>query len=275
MLLCLPNVAASFVWRHAIRELMTLKNVLLAALLYAAGTLAGASEPPRLYLLTESSPPTSMRSGTEVIGSGTEKVREIMARTGTGYTLDLLPWRRAFTVVQQRADSCLFSTSRTPEREDLFKWVGPTDEAEWVLLGRADRNFHLRTLDDARNLRIGTYNGDARDEYLRARGFQVDPAPVDLMNPRKLMLDRIDLWAASLRRGTTLARRNSWGEDIVPVLTFNRVGMYLACNRAVPTELIDRMNAALEGMGRDGTLQRIDRKYQKWVEDMQPKTSPR
>lgn len=275
MLLCLANVAASIVWRHVIRESMTLKNVLLAALLYAAGTLAGASEPPRLHLLTESSPPTSMRSGTEVIGSGTEKVREIMARTGTGYTLDLLPWRRAFTLVQQRADSCLFSTSRTPEREDLFKWVGPTDEAEWVLLGRADRNFHLRTLDDARNLRIGTYNGDARDEYLRARGFQVDPAPVDMMNPRKLMLDRIDLWAASLRRGTTLARRNSWGEDIVPVLTFNRVGVYLACNRAVPSELIDRMNAALEGMGHDGTLQRIDRKYQKWVEDMQPKSSPR
>jgi polar amino acid transport system substrate-binding protein len=253
----------------------TLKIVFLAALLCAAASLAGASEPPRLHLLTESSPPTSMRAGREVIGSGTEKVREIMNRTGTSYTLELLPWRRAYTMVQQQADTCLFSTSRTPEREDLFKWVGPTDEADWVLLGRADRNFHLRTLDDARHLRIGTYHGDARDEYLRARGFLVDPAPVDMMNPRKLMLDRIDLWAASLRRGTTLTKQNSWGENIIPVLTFNRIGVYLACNRAVPSELIERMNAALEGMGRDGTMQRIDHKYQKWVEDMQPKaTSP-
>ena len=234
--------------------------------------MAGASEPLRLHLLTETSPPISMRSGDEVTGSGTEKVREIMARTGTGFTLELLPWRRAYTMALERADTCLFSTTRTPEREDLFKWVGPTDEAEWVLLGRADRNFQLRTLDDARNLRIGTYHGDARDEYLRARGFQVDPAPVDMMNPRKLMLDRIDLWAASLKRGTTLLKNNSWGANIVPVLTFNRIGVYLACNPAIPDELIERMNGALAAMGRDGTMQRIDRKWEKWVADMQPKT---
>jgi hypothetical protein len=54
---------------------------------------------------------------------------------------------------------CIFSTARTPERDALFKWVGPTDEAEWVLLGRADHSFQLRSLEDARPLRIGTYNG--------------------------------------------------------------------------------------------------------------------
>ena len=252
---------------------MRLNKATLVVLLCTAGALAGASGPRRLHLLTESSPPISMLAGAEVIGSGTEKVREIMVRTGTGFTLELLPWRRAYTFTLERADTCLFSTTRTPEREDLFNWVGPTDEAEWVLLGRADRNFQLRTLDDARNLRIGTYHGDARDEYLRARGFLVDPAPVDMMNPRKLMLDRIDLWAASLKRGTTLTKQNSWGENIVPVLSFNRIGVYLACNRSVPGELIDRMNAALEGMSRDGTTQRIDRKYEKWVEDMQPKNT--
>lgn len=251
---------------------MRLKNGFLGLLLCAAGALANAwSQAPQLRLLTESSPPTSMRQGNQVIGSGTEKIREIMARTGTGYTLELLPWRRAYTLAQQHPDVCLFSTTRTPEREDLFKWVGPTDEAEWVMLGRADRNYRLDTLEDARKLRIGTYNGDARDEYLRARGFRVDAAPNDLINPRKLLLGRIDLWAASLRRGTTLLTRNGWEDKIVPVLTFNRVGVYLACNPGVSTELVARMNAALEAMGRDGTMKRIDRKYEKWGEDMQPK----
>lgn len=247
---------------------MTLKKASLAVLFAAAGALAhAASDGPRLHLLTESSPPTSMREGGQVIGSGTDKVREIMARTGTDYTLELLPWRRAFSIALQRPDTCLFSTTRTPEREHQFKWVGPTDEAEWVLLGRADRNYNLRTLEDAHALRIGTYNGDARDEYLRARGFQVDSAPHDMINPRKLLLDRIDVWAASFKRGTTLLKRNGWAEKIVPVLTFNRVGVYLACNPAVPGELIDKMNAALEAMGRDGTIRRIDRKYEKWVEN--------
>jgi polar amino acid transport system substrate-binding protein len=251
---------------------MTLKKISFVLLLCTMGALANAAPKfPRLHLLTESAPPTSMVEGNKVIGSGTEKIREIMARTGIEYTLEVLPWRRAFMFAQRRADACLFSTTRTPDREHQFKWVGPIDEADWVLLGRADRNFQLRTLEDARALRIGTYNGDARDEYLRARGFQVDPAPSDLMNLRKLLLNRIDLWAASFRRGTTVLQRNSGSDQITPILTFNQVAMYLACNPAVPTELIDRMNAALEAMGRDATMKRIDRKYDKWVEDAKRK----
>jgi polar amino acid transport system substrate-binding protein len=118
---------------------------------------------------------------------------------------------------------------------------------------------------------VRSRNGDARDEYLRARGFQVDPASFDMINPRKLLLDRIDLWAASFKRGTTLHQRNGWAGKIIPVLTFNRVGVYLACNPAVPSELIDKMNAALEAMGRDGTMKRIDRKYEQWVEAATPR----
>ncbi len=232
--------------------------VLLAS---AAGALAA---PAQLRVYTEASLPTSMKEGGQIIGSGTEKVREIMVRTGTSYTLDLLPWRRAYTFTEQYENACLFSTTRTPEREHLFQWVGPTEYADWVLLGRADRDYKLATLEDARQLRIGTYNGDARDQYLRARGFQVDSAPHDMINPGKLMLNRIDLWAASLKRGSAVIVRNGWKAKIVPVLTFNRVELYLACNRAVPAALIDKMNAAMESMVRDGTVKRIDDKYEKW-----------
>ncbi|HEU5437366.1 MAG TPA: ABC transporter substrate-binding protein [Telluria sp.] len=224
-----------------------------------------------LRLMTESSPPISMVEGNKVIGSGTEKVVEIMARTGTAYSLELLPWKRAYLELQKRDHACLYSTTRTPEREALFQWVGPTDEADWVLLGRADRSYKLNSLEDARKLRIGTYNGDARDAYLRERGFNVDPAPNDLLNPDKLLLDRIDLWAASLKRGNAALRRFDWADKIVPVLVFNKVGVYLACNRRVPAALIAHMNSALDAMNRDGTTRRIDLKYEKWVEAMQPK----
>ena len=246
---------------------------MLAACLGAAAMARAATpgqEPAlRLHVMTEASPPISMLDGTRVIGSGTEKVAEIMARTGTPYTIELLPWKRAYLALQQRDNACLFSTTRTPERETLFHWVGPTDEADWVLLGRADRRYRLQTLEDARELRIGTYNGDARDSYLRERGFLVDPAPNDLLNPEKLLLDRIDLWAGSLKRGNAALRRFGWGGKIVPVLVFNKVRVYLACNRAVPAPLIARMNAAVDAMVRDGVMRRIDLKYEKWIEAMQ------
>ena len=216
---------------------------------------------PQLYLTTET-PAIAPREGEPATGLATEMVRDIMRRAGIGHTLDLLPWKRAYSAALERPDACVYSTTRTPERESQFQWVGPIADADWVLMARADRPFKLRSLDDARRYRIGTYNGDARDQFLRARGFDVDPAPNDQLNPPKLMAGRIDLWAASLGLNSrqTLARQGYTGK-VVPVLVFNRIHTYLACNRAVPDRLVARMSEALGAMERDGTAQRIRRKY--------------
>ncbi len=241
-------------------------------LLLVAGLLAGADghaglpdAPPQLFITTEHAPPAIMAEGERVLGYSSDKIHEIMARTGLSYSIDVLPWKRAYTSAVQRPNGCVYATTRTPERETLFKWVGPTDEGAWVLLGRADRNYQLTTLEDARGLRIGTYNGDVRDDYLRARGFTVDPAPSDLLNPQKLLMNRIDLWATGLRPGGGMLEQHGFAGKIVPVLIFNRVKAYLACNRAVPDALIDKMNAALDAMNRDGTSRRLERKYDNWT----------
>ena len=242
------------------------KQILVVAVMLASRAVCAGGQNAPLYITTEYSPPTSMQDGERVIGSATDKVREAMARSAVAYTIELLPWKRAYAAALARPDTCVYSTTRTPERERLFKWVGPTDEGAWVLLGRADRQYKLNTLEDARGLRIGTYHGDARDEFLRARGFKVDPAPNDMINPRKLLMNRIDLWAAGFRRGSDVLEVNGWARTIVPVLTFNRVKLYLACNPGVPDATIARLNEALEAMTRDGSARRLERKYDAWVE---------
>lgn len=241
------------------RTSYVLINLLLA--LSSGAAQAGA---PSLHITTESSPPASMVSGNTVIGSSTEKVREIMARSKLRYRIDLLPWKRAYTSALRRSHGCVYSTTRTLDREDLFHWIGPLDEADWVLLARADRGYQFSALDDARGLLIGTYNGDAREDYLRARGFKVESTHNDLINPRKLLLNRIDLWAASLRRGSAVLEQHGWSGSIVPVFTFRKVQVYLACNKGVPATTALRMQAALDAMERDGTSARIERKYAQW-----------
>lgn len=221
---------------------------------------------PALTITAEHSPPASMLSGGEVIGREGEKIREMLQRSGISYKIGILPWKRAYMMAQRDAYTCVYSTSRTPEREHQFKWVGPTDEAEWLLLGRAGHKYHLNTLEDARPLRIGTYHGDARDEYLRARGFQVEPVPNDQFNPKKLMVDRIDLWAVGTRSASSASLLARYAPAIVPVLVFNRVKVYLACNSSVPDVLIERMNATLDAMRRDGSFARLERKYENWTE---------
>jgi polar amino acid transport system substrate-binding protein len=248
---------------------------LLALMLWAcSGTAVLAAPPLRLTILTEHAPPISMlddghANGADnltgsVVGSGSDRVREVMARAGVAYSIDLQPWKRAYTAALTRPDTCVFSTTRTPEREALFKWIGPIDRTEWFLLGRADRHYALATLEDARKLRIGTYHGDARDAFLRERGFNVDPAQDDMTNPHKLLLGRIDLWVASLRRSSTVLEQNGWTGKIVPMLSLKQVDVYLACNVSVPDALVARMNAAVEAMNRDGTMKKIDHRYETW-----------
>ena len=231
---------------------------------FHASAAEGTPAPLTLYIVSEHSPPAAMRDGDNVTGRETDKIRELMQRTGTSYRLDLLPWKRAYVLVGERPDMCVYSMSRTPEREAMFKWIGPTDEADWVFYGRADQDLRLRTLEDARPLRIGTYAGDARDLYLRARGFNIDSSPNDQANPEKLLNHRIDLWALAIRTGSGPLTQFPWSDRLVPVLTFNHVGVYLACNRAVPDALVQQLNTALVAARRDGSIKKIERKYAHW-----------
>ena len=230
----------------------------------AAVLIACQAQAATLILTTEESAPYNMQEGVKVIGIATDKVREAMARAKQDYKIDLLPWKRAYDSALTQDNTCVYSTTRTAEREALFKWIGPVAASEWVMFGRADRKFDLKGLEDARALRIGTYNGDVRDAYLRARGFQVDTATDDVTNPKKLMASRIDLWASGKFEGQAILKQNGWEAQVVPVLAFNRAELYLACHRSVPDSLVDRLNAILAAMGRDGTTKALERKYERW-----------
>ena len=225
----------------------------LAALLLMLPVAAGAQG---VRIVGEHLPPSSMMEGNVVVGRETMKVREIMARAGIGYAIELLPWKRAYAQALREPDTCIFSTSRTQEREALFRWIGPLNEAEWVLYGLAERRLALRTLDDARGLVIGTVLGDARDDYLRQRGLNVAPVTQEWLNPQKLLLGRIDLWAVGMAVGSKPFVGKEWEGKVVPLLTFNRVQTYLACNKQLPEAQAAAMQRAAAAMRRDGSMAR-------------------
>lgn len=240
-----------------------MKVAIAPMLLILAGLCAnaGAATRPHLFIVTESSPPSAMLEAGKVTGFATEKLRVVMDRVGIDYDIEMLPWKRAYLLARSRAATCVYSTTRVPERETMFKWVGPTHENDWTLFARADSKFKLARLEDARALRIGAYNGDVRGEALQAQGFIVDTVQEKLANPRKLLLKRIDLWASSLSVGGAYIAENGWTGQIVPVLTFKRTNLYLACHASVPDALIMKMNTALRQMNSEGLSAAIERKF--------------
>lgn len=238
-----------------------LLNLLACLGLAAVCSAAGADARPRLFIYTEISAPSVVMHQGQVAGFTTEKLVLALQRAGIGHELAVLPFKRAYVQVQQRQQSCLYSVTRNPEREHLFKWVGPTHESDWTLFGRAGRDYAITTIEDARKYRIGALFGDIRSETLQAEGYRVDTVNERLANPRKLLVDRIDLWASSMWHGTNIVQANGWSGRIVPVLTFRRTELYLACHRSVPDLLVARLNSALRALETEGISAAIERKY--------------
>lgn len=222
---------------------------------------AGGRDRAAFVLLTEDYPPYNMVNDHGKIGGmATEAVRELFARAGLSYRIELQPWLRAFNTAQQQPHACVYSTVRTAERETRFKWIGPLAESTWALYGGPWSPEGVTSLVAARRSVIGGYGGDAEAQYLVRHGFNLQLASADELNLRKLMAGRIDFWAASKARGAWLLYRHR-AEGIRLVLTFESVGLFLACNRSLPDADVQRLNGLLEDMRREGFFERMRRRY--------------
>jgi len=232
-------------------------------LLLLLGTVYPARAVTLSLLAEEGNPPANYsdpHSG-HVVGIATEIVEAMMAAAGVEYVFTVLPWGRAYQTTLREANTCLFSTNRTPEREPLFKWVGPMTAGGWVLFARADATFApLRSIEEARPYSIGTRVNDAVETYLLSvGGLHIESVSNATLNLKKLESRRIDLWAAGEQMGPHLARRE--GIEIKPVLTLRRSELWLACHPSVSDDTIADLDAALDKLRAAGALQAIVDRY--------------
>lgn len=211
-------------------------------------------------IVTEDYPPFNMQKDNNTVGISTDILRGALQKAGIDYKISMFPWARAYDMAMNDANTCVYSTTRTEEREGLFKWVGPLVRNDWVLFGRSD-SPKLSSLSDAKNYTIGGYQGDALTNYLKAQGLKVDEANADRLNPQKLQAKRIDYWAAGAALGPYVASREGV-TGLVPELQIKETQMFLACNKGVSDEVVTKLNAAIKQMMDDGTVKTINAHYQ-------------
>ncbi|MFZ6849474.1 substrate-binding periplasmic protein [Undibacterium sp. RuRC25W] len=234
-----------------------LSTTLIFYLLSAYYCVVGA-----VNLVTEDYPPFNFVNPktAEITGISTEKIQELMRRADEKYTLVAYPWSRAVQMAQNNPETCVFSTSRTPGRETLYKWVDPLVHNNWTIFGRADDTRHPKVLEDLRTYVIGSYRNDAIAEFFSLKGFETDLANTDTDNPRKLLVGRFDFWASGELLGMHILKQQGLTKMIVPLFNFNQVDMYLACNLTMAQEKIDKWNQILKTMEKDGTSSGIEKR---------------
>ncbi|TIH10860.1 ABC transporter substrate-binding protein [Pseudomonas leptonychotis] len=229
---------------------------------------AGVVHAEPLVLLTENLPPFSMAANggnfakdADVQGISTDTMRELCSKAQLECQLILrFPWDRLYKQTLESKGYGLFSTIRTPERESLFKWVGPIAVSDWVLMAKADSSITLNSLDQASAYRIGGYRNDAISQFLIDRGVTVQTSLQDKENLNKLEKDVIDLWATDEVGGRYMAKQSPLGALKV-VHRFNSADLYLALNIETPDEVVQKLQKALDQMRAQGELNAIKDGY--------------
>ncbi|MBK5353058.1 ABC transporter substrate-binding protein [Pseudomonas sp. TH41] len=249
-----------------------LKRLLLvlasASLLLINGAHAAENPDTGLVLLTENFPPYNMAKNGKnfaqdenINGIAVDIVREMFKRAEITYSLTLrFPWERIYKIALEKPGYGVFVMARLPDRENLFKWVGPIGPDDWIMLARADSKISLETLDDARKYKIGAYKGDAIAETLAKQGLNPIVVLRDQDNAKKLVSGQIDLWATGDPAGRYLARQDGV-TGLKTVLRFNSAELYLALNKQVPDDVVAKLQAALDQLRKDGVVDEIMGRY--------------
>lgn len=239
-----------------------------ASLLLINAVHAEESPDTDLVLLTENFPPYNMAKNGKnfaqdenINGIAVDIVREMFKRAEITYSLTLrFPWERIYKLALEKPGYGVFVMARLPDREKLFKWVGPIGPDDWIMLAKADSKISIETLDEARKYKIGAYKGDAIAETLAKQGLKPIVVLRDQDNAKKLINGQIDLWATGDPAGRYLARQEGVN-GLKTVLRFNSAELYLALNKDVPEAVVVKLQAALDQMRKDGVVDEIMGRY--------------
>ncbi len=217
-----------------------------------------------LKLYTEDSPPSSYEENGRIKGLSVDIVQEIVRRIGQPDTIALVPWARGYQLAESEADTALFSTTRLPQREALFSWVGPLYRQRWGFYRRHTNPIRIADIEAAKQVkRIGTYRQDAKMQYLQALGFEnLIPTNKNITNLTHLLRGDIDLWVSSDFNMPHLAKQAGESPDqFALAYAFHTVGNYIAFSKGTSPHVIRLWQAVLDEMKLDGSYQRICHKY--------------
>jgi len=217
-----------------------------------------------LDILTEEWAPFNFTFQDTPTGSSVQVVEEILRRLGRTERIHSMPWARAYKLALTKPNTVLFSTTRIPEREDLFHWVGPLNTVKTGFYALRGSQVQPKTLEEARRVgAIATYKDDVREQMLIQLGFtNLDSSKSPVSNLKKLLAGRVDLWIFD-NIGIIMVTRQM-GVDLGTlehVLPFGEFNQYIAFSKSTPLSIVRQWQKTLDDMKADGTFQRISRRW--------------
>jgi polar amino acid transport system substrate-binding protein len=193
-------------------------------------------------------------------GSTIDVVREIQRRIGDTNPIRIVPWARAYHLVEHEPNVAVLQVVRTPSRAPLFQWVGPFDHFSSDLFAPAESDLHIDSLEDAKTVaHIGVVRGSYLDDELTKLGFaNLDRQPTLALAILKMKSNRINLVASDTVTIQDFidAGRLEKG-DIRSVFRLMSASNYIIFSKNTPKYIVESWQNSLESMKADGAFDRL------------------
>lgn len=184
------------------------------------------------------------------IGADTERVK-----------IEVLPWARAYKTLELKKNTVLFALTKTEQREDQFKWVGPIYRSNIILLGLKTRFPNPQTPSSLTQHKVCAVKNDVGEQLWKL--YSKDESNLVLVShpsqcAKMLALGRVDLWTTGKDTSRWHLQNNN-----LDLALFNEVSQlkesfrYIAFSKDVDDDVITSFQKSLNYLQLSGKLKKI------------------
>ncbi|MCK9556714.1 MAG: transporter substrate-binding domain-containing protein [Candidatus Cloacimonetes bacterium] len=241
------------------------KSLVCLSLVIAVLTISSCYKAPEeLRLLTENYPPLTFIQNEEVTGFGTDVVNAIQAELGTDFPIQLTSWEDAYATALSEENVVLFTMDKTPEREELFHFIGPLGSNVASFYCHRDRMLVPNDVEKAKTYKsIATTTNWFTEQHLRELGFKNIVSNKDPIQSVKLLANKqADLAVFTDVTLAELCREAEVEPDtFTPVLELLSTDYYIAISKITNVKIVEKWQKAFNTIKANGELARLHSKW--------------
>jgi polar amino acid transport system substrate-binding protein len=230
--------------------------ILLTALMAVIPCLAAdqtTSAKDLSYLTDPQHPPNTYQENGKLQGIYVDMLDNMWEKMGVDLNVSiikLVPWTEGYQTALKENNTVLLATARIPEREKLFKWVGPVISSSYALLVKNNSNVSIKVLADLKKYKIGAIQDDAAAQLLQGQGVKKEdlilaatPTPIIKM----LNNGTIDAWAYNDMSALWLIKQSGANSsDYKVAYTIGQSEGYYAFNNHTADSIVRSFQQALD-----------------------------
>ncbi len=241
-------------------------------LLVSTAIILSADSDAHIKIFTEHYPPYNMQLGGKLTGISVDTLDAMFKQMNSKQKITdikLTNWSRAYSVALKVPNTMVFLTTRTKQREELFKWVGPVSKTTLGVMALKSRHIVINSISDFSKYKVGAVFKDVAEQLLIEKGLSknniqhVNGEDAIKLSFNKMEKGRIDMFAYNTKIALRDARSNGFDTDKYEVVyDLSTKDLCFAFNKKTDDKIIKKWQKALDDIKADGTYAKIIDKYE-------------